>query len=147
MGILASELNYAQILNDLADCCLGTKTCGTCKEKLCLIGYSKEQLKQCLTSNVTYTIDGFENIPKLDNKKFNDKMMISGISHILKQCKSCKEDHYENCLVNVIRSCYEMALMGRTVSYEGSAYKYIEYIEDVSTELGEEIMGIYRSIK
>lgn len=50
--------------------------------------------------------------------------------HLLEYCssynrKDCKEDHVEDCIINVIRNCYEVGLFGEVQPYEGSALQYL----------------------
>ncbi len=66
-----------------------------------------------------------------------------GIAHILKECKDCKEDHVENCIINVIRNCYEVGLFGDVLSYEGSALQYLMKVKEDFPEKSAQIAEIY----
>ena len=67
------------------------------------------------------------------------------IAHILKECKDCKEDHTENCIINVIRNCYEVGLLGDPHPYEGSALQYLMFLSENFPEKSELIAKFYRS--
>lgn len=134
MGILNSEVNYDQVVSDLGKCCLGTDSCGVCKQEACIIGYGKKCITGCFKEGVTYVEDGGENIP-IDTKIFHEEVLSKGIAHILKQCKSCSENHFENCIINVIRNCYEVAIFGELQPYEGSAFRYLNQIHNSNPEI------------
>lgn len=147
MGISNSELNFDKVITDLGRCCLTEDLCGSCAKKNCLIGYSKESIVNCFKEKVTYVIDGAENIPTMDTKLYNNEDVIYGIANILKQCKSCKEDHYDNCIINVIRSCYEVILFGEHQNYRGSSLIYLSNIKNLNEEISGKIFEAYNSIK
>lgn len=48
---------------------------------------------------------GKESIPLLDFKVFDELELKTAIAHILRECKDCKEDHTEDCIINIIRNC------------------------------------------
>lgn len=142
MGVMSNEVNFDLLLSDLAECCL-QGNCPECKKSKCLIGYIKESVKGCLKDNVTYVMDGCENIPLEDSKIFEKETLINAIVNILKQCKSCKEDHYSNCLINVMRSSYEVCLFGEVQEYKGSTLTYLNDISKVNPEIAKAIMEMY----
>lgn len=143
MGVMSNEVNYDLLLSDLANCCLQLGNCGHCKKEKCLIGYAKESIKNCLKNDVTYIVDGCKNIPLNDAKIFEQEILIEAIIHILKQCKSCKEDHYDNCLINVMRSSYEVCLFGEIQKYKGSTIKYLSDISEQRPEIAEIMIEKY----
>ncbi|OFI06016.1 hypothetical protein CLOACE_13970 [Clostridium acetireducens DSM 10703] len=143
MGIAKNEINFDNITKNLANCCLTEEKCGACKEEKCLIGYSKKCILGCFKNDVTYVENGFKNIPSADAKLYDQHNLVVGISDILKQCRSCKEDHYDNCIINVLRSCYEVILFGETQKYDGSALVYLNEVKDSNKEIMQKIMEEY----
>lgn len=143
MGVMSNEVNYDLLLSDLANCCLQLGSCEYCKKEKCLIGYAKESIKHCFKNDVTYVMDGCENIPLNDAKTFEQELLIEAIVHILKQCKSCKEDHYDNCLINVMRSSYEVCLFGEIQKYKGSTITYLSDISKQRPEIAEIMIEKY----
>ncbi|MGL4107754.1 hypothetical protein [Clostridium sp. LP20] len=141
MGILSTEVNYNSLLNNLGKCCLTTDSCKTCKGKACLIGYSKACVTSCIKDSVTYVMDGQKNIPMADGKLYDSHDLIDGIADLLKQCKNCDKDHFDNCLINVMRNCYEVLLLGDIQEYKGSSLLYLSAIKDVDSEISGEIMS------
>ena len=53
--------------------------------------------------------------------------------------KDCKEDHVENCIINVIRNCYEVGLFGDVRPYEGSTLQYVMRLKEEFPERSEKI--------
>lgn len=128
MGIMYEELDDELILKDLGEVCLTTSSCGECAKDQCLIGYAKKCLMDCIKENVTYVENGIDGIPLADTKLFHEEELAKGIADILKLCKSCGEMHFDNCIINVLRSSYEVALFGDVQSYKGSAFAYLSSI-------------------
>lgn len=145
MGVMSSEVDFNLLLNDLGECCLQLDNCVNCSKENCIIGYAKECVKGCLKDDVTYVMDGCNNIPLHDSKIFDTELLVHAIANILKQCKSCKEDHYENCLINVMRSCYEICLLGEAQKYKGSTFTYLNDIKAVKEEIADKIIQAYNN--
>lgn len=143
MGTLSVELNFNTVITNLGACCLTTEVCRTCSKESCLIGYSKECVTNCIKNNVPYVINGCDNIPKNDAKLYDSESMVIAIADILKQCKGCKENHYDNCILNVLRSCYEIGLFGEIQDYKGSALVYLNSIKDINPDLASKVFQVY----
>lgn len=144
MGVTFNEVNFDLLLSDLSESCT---SCGECKKKECIIGYAKECVKDCLKNNVTYVMDGCNNIPLHDSKIFETEYLAKSIANILKQCKSCKEEHYDNCLINVMRSCYEVCIFGEIQKYEGSTFNYLNKIQNLNPDIADEIIQFFNKNK
>lgn len=139
-------LNTDLIDKDLENCCRGEDLCGECQSTHCIIGYAKrcvENFKKAPKKNVP---GGIRNIPTMDVKLFDEVELEAAIAHILKECKDCKEDHTENCIINVIRSCYEVGLFGDIQAYEGSSLQYLMFLKSNFPEKADQIAGIYSSL-
>lgn len=144
MGVTFNEVNFDLLLSDLSESCT---SCSECKKKECIIGYAKECVKDCLKNNVTYVMDGCNNIPLHDSKIFETEYLAKSIANILKQCKSCKEEHYDNCLINVMRSCYEVCIFGEIQKYEGSTFNYLNKIQNLNPDIADEIIQFFNKNK
>ncbi len=79
----------------------------------------------------------------MDFKVFDEEELEKAIAHILKECKDCKEDHTENCIINVIRNCYEVGLLGDIHPYEGSALQYLMFLKANFPDRAARIAEIY----
>lgn len=77
-------------------------------------------------------------------KSYNRKR--SGLkTYILKECKDCKEDHVENCIINAIRNCYEVGLFGDVQPYGGSTLQYVMRPKSDFPDRSVQIAEAYRS--
>lgn len=123
-------LNAELVGNDLENCCRKEDTCGQCQKGGCIIGYGKQCIADYKKEPKKEVPDGMEKIPTADFKLFDETELETAIAHILKECKDCKEDHTEDCIINIIRSCYEVGLLGDVQPYEGSALQYLMYLKN-----------------
>lgn len=140
MGILNSEVNYDKMVTDLSKCCLKKDNCGECDKAACIVGYAQNCIIKCMKESVTFVEDGSDNIPFMDFKVYNEEEFERGIAHILKMCRSCQENHYENCIINIIRNCYEIGLFGETQKYEGSNLRYLNMIHQQFPQKAERVI-------
>lgn len=146
MGVSYTEVNYNLLLRDIEQNCLTEEFCGVCKDKNCLIGYTKACIKDSLKTKMTFVQNGVETIPH-DLRSFDNDAALDAIAHILRQCKSCEEDHFEDCLINVIRSCYEIIVFGDSLKYQGSIFMYLSAIENDFPEEAEHILKTFQAYK
>lgn len=130
MGIMYEELDDEIALKDLANICLTEDVCPECNKEECLIGYAKKCLTNCLKEKITYVENGMDYIPIDDTKIYHEEDVATGVANILKICRSCGEMHFENCIINVIRSCYEVALFGEEREYKGSSFSYLSKLHE-----------------
>ncbi len=128
--------------NDLNACCLG-QSCGECREKDCVIGYAKQCIRNFKQHPQREVPEGAEQIPNTDFKIFDEEELETAIAHILKECKDCKEDHIDNCIINVIRNCYEVGLFGDIQPYEGSTLQYLIHIKSDFPDRSLRIADLY----
>ena len=81
----------------------------------------------------------------MDLKVYDEAELENAIAHLLKECKDCREDHTEDCIINVIRNCLEVSLFGDLHPYEGSALQYLMYLQSAFPEKAVLIADIYKS--
>lgn len=126
MAIMMDEINLLEIFKDLGKVCKTEVNCGSCAEKGCLIGFARNCTAECRVAKRTGVPGGYNNIPSSDMRGGYDEYdVLHAIAHLLVQCKSCKEDHYDNCLINVVRSCLEVIEFGEEQKYEGNVIQYL----------------------
>lgn len=126
MAIMVNELNLLEIFKDLGKICKTPDKCGNCAEKSCLIGYARNGAAECRIAKRTGLPNGIENIPSCDIRGgYDEYNVLQAISHLLAQCRGCKEDHYDNCLINVVRSCLEVIEFGEEQKYTGNVVEYL----------------------
>ncbi|ASW42587.1 hypothetical protein [Clostridium isatidis] len=143
MAVAFKDINFSRLVDKLSPCCLSKETCGVCDRKNCLVGYGTECIKECMINKVTYVMNGYENIPITDTKVYDKENIMNGIIDILKLCKNCKENHFNNCIVNILRSCYEVILLGEEKDYKGSALLYINDLKASNPEIADELFKRY----
>lgn len=136
--------NDKLVWDDLKNCCISEAVCGQCQKDACIIGYAKECVKAYQEKPQKEVPDGVERIPTMDCKAFDEVELEIAIAHILKECKDCKEDHVEDCIINVIRNCYEVGLFGDVQTYEGSALQYLMQVQTDFPEKSIKIAGAYK---
>lgn len=79
----------------------------------------------------------------MDCKAFDETKLEIAIAYILKECKDCREDHVEDCIINIIRNCYEVGLLGDVQPYEGSALQYLMRLKTEFPENSIQIADAY----
>lgn len=141
-----NKLNTDLIGRDLANCCRGEDICGECQQTHCVIGYAKRCIENFEKAPKKNVPSGVRNIPTMDIKVFDEVELETAIAHILKECKECKEDHTDNCIINVIRSCYEVGLFGDVQPYEGITLEYLVQLKNNFPEKAGQIAAIYASL-
>ena len=139
-------LNAELIGNDLEHCCRGEELCGQCQGGSCNIGFAKQCIRNYKRAPQKEIPGGAGNIPTTDFKVFDETELEKAIAHILRECKECKEDHVEDCIINVIRNCYEISLLGDIHPYEGTSLQYLVYLKDHYPDKAREIADIYMSM-
>lgn len=145
---MVSRFDLDELSADLQRICLTEDVCGTCLGKNGLIGYAKYCVSMCRQKEISYAEDGMENIPTTDVRGGYDEYdVLHAIAHILAQCHSCKNDHYDNCVINVVRSCYEVIEFGEEQGYDGSPVAYIMKLGQKYPEKAEIIMQEYNRVK
>ena len=137
-------LNADLVWDDLMNCCRSEVVCGQCQQENCTIGYAKQCIKNYRKEPRKEVPEGAEHVPTTDFKLFDEAELETAIAHILKECKDCKEDHVENCIINVIRNCYEVGLLGYVQPYSGSALQYLMYLQNNYPEKSLHIAELYR---
>ena len=143
LGVAFKDVNFSRLVDKLSPCCLSEDICGGCERETCLVGYGTECIKNCMINKVTYVIDGCKNIPIMDTRIYDKEYITDGVADILRTCKSCKENHFENCIVNILRSCYEVILFGEEKEYKGSALVYLNDLKESSPEIADKLFQKY----
>ena len=148
MGITKEELDLMQIFKDLGNICQTEAVCKKCAGRGCLVGYSKDCAAQCRVKNVTFVEDGFEEIPPCDIRGGYDEFeVLHAMAHLLLQCRSCKKDHFENCIINIVRSCLEVIEFGEEQIYEGDPLSYMVKLRGLDPQKADIVAEEYTFVK
>ena len=140
-------LNADLIAEDLEKCCRGEALCTKCQGKSCTIGFAKHCIQNYKAEPKKEVPGGTEEIPFTDFKVFDEEDLETAIAHILKECKDCKEDHTEDSIINVIRNCYEVGLLGDIHTYEGTALQYLMFLQENCPDKAQQIANIYANLR
>ncbi len=146
-GAAKKGLNAELVSMDLERCCRGEAECGQCQQEACIIGFARQCVQNYQKEPRKEVPGGTDRIPTTDFKVFDEDELELAIAHILKECKDCKEDHTENCIINVIRNCYEVGLFGDVHTYEGSALQYLMFLKSAFPDKAVRIADIYMSLQ
>lgn len=148
MGITREEIDLQELFRDLGKICKIEDICGKCAYRACLVGYSKDCAAQCRVNKQTFVSNGYEEIPPLDIRGgYDEYEVLHGIAHILLQCRSCKQNHYEDCILNIIRSCLEIIEFGDSQIYEGDVVSYLMKMKDLHADKASVIASEYTDAK
>lgn len=137
-------LNAELVLDDLVNCCRSEDACGQCKQGACVIGFARKCVNDYQRAPKKEVPNGTQNVPLTDYKTFDEAELEIAIAHILKECKDCKEDHVDDCIINVVRNCYEVGLLGEMQPYEGSTLQYLMRLQSDFPDKAAQIASAYQ---
>lgn len=140
-------LNVAMIENDLQNCCKSEEQCGQCRGKQCIIGFAKQCIQDFKREPKKEVPGGLSQVPTMDARLFDEVELEVATAHILKECKECKEDHTDDCIINVLRHCYEVGLFGDVQPFEGSVFPYLMQLQKSFPQKADQIAAVYSSIR
>jgi hypothetical protein len=110
MAIKFEEINMYEVFQDLGRICETQPVCTGCEQSGCLVEYAKACADRC--------------------DEYNELEILLVVSHLLVQCRSCKKEHHENCIINVLRNCVEQIKLGKSIPYSGVPMGY--HLEQVN---------------
>ncbi|MDR3596910.1 hypothetical protein [Clostridium sp.] len=145
MSVLFKDVNFSKLVDKLTPCCLSEEVCGSCEKEKCIVAYAKECIKSCMINKVTFVENGREEIPSTDFKVYEREFLLDGIVETLKACKSCTEEHFDNCIISILRNSYEIALLGEEQEYQGSTFLYLNKLKEMNNNVADKIFEKYNS--
>lgn len=140
------DFDYLKMFYDIRNVCLSEDRCGKCKEGDCLVGYARLCIGEAKRKE-TDTLKGhFDKVPSYDiNGGYDNHSALEAIAHTLQQCRSCKDNHTADCLVNIVRTCYEVIALGDSQHYTGSTFQYLVKLSENYPEAAAFISEIYKT--
>lgn len=140
------EFDFIKLFYDIRNICLTEEHCKFCKGDACLVGFARLAIGEAKQKN-TDTLQGkFSQIPAYDiNGSYDQQDTMEAIAHTLQQCRSCRTEHTEDCLVNIVRSCYEVILLGDHREFDGSTLMYLTELAKEYPEYASYIAEVYQS--
>lgn len=141
------ELNIPSIKSYLESCCHSEVNCGSCVGKQCLVGFAKI-ISDYAAIKKTLTIpNGIKMVPFQDFKVYETNNVAMALAAINLECKNCMDNHDDNCVVNIIRSSLEVALLGQYVDFSGNPLSYLMSLIQRNDEVGKQVMAHYNEFK
>lgn len=144
---ISSSINYEKLISEVSNCCLGEEACGGCQNEKCLIGYCKDCLLKALKQGDDFIDGGVDNIPYFDVKVYDNETLIEAIGFLLNQCRNCNLYHDEDCIINIVRQCLEIIILGDSQDYKGSTFVYLNDIKSINSDIADRILESFNRRK
>ncbi|MZP30472.1 hypothetical protein GTO91_12185 [Heliobacterium undosum] len=142
-----NEIRFEEISKKLDSLCLHGEACRTCEKNKCLVFFSRKVANYALAKKVTNIPQGCSMIPNQDLKIYSEKEIIEALALVLLQCKDCRDNHEEDCSVNIVRTCLEYALFGDKLPYRGSTTMYFLDAHKSSERIGKQLKETFIQMK
>lgn len=141
------DFDFIKMFYDIRQLCLTEEHCGKCKDENCLVGYARICIGKAKQKDTDTLIGAHRDIPTYDvnGGLYDREDTMNAIAHTLQQCRSCKDSHTPDCLVNIIRNCYEVILLGNERPYTGSTLMYLAALQEENPEVAAIIAEAYNS--
>ncbi len=135
----ASLYIQTKMLNKAVDeICLGEGSCGKCLGDSCIIGYTKNMLKNARDKE-EYYMEELMDFSKLTNKDFPKEKVIEALSLIVVDYIEYGIVEDERFIINQVRRSLELILFGRNIEFNGNLSKYIKNIEKANNYIGNHL--------
>lgn len=121
------DFDFIKMFYDIRQLCLTEDYCKTCKEDVCLVGYARACIGKATKLDTDTLTGAHRDVPAYDvnGGAYDMHTALEAIAHTLQQCRSCKDEHNVDCLVNIVRNCYEVIVLGNERGYNGSTLMYL----------------------
>ncbi|CCO08790.1 hypothetical protein [Desulforamulus hydrothermalis] len=136
-----SDIDFHELRNLLNDFCRDCDlfNTGQCKEATCLIGFAKKVINFAEQKGVL-DIPGASNlIPKNDFKPYYQDQISRAIAASCKLCRECRDNHSSDCVVSLVRTSLESAVLQEQIDYPGSVFMYLAKVKQQNDELSGQI--------
>lgn len=143
----ARNVDLEKIQVAIDRCCKTVAECGTCNKAHCLIGFAQTALAYARQKNTVRIPRGHELIPQDDLRVYYQQDLIAALVEVLMQCQDCRDNHEEECVINVTRRALELALLGENFDYEGSVSAYLMQVGRHSPGTGGRLLQAYKERK
>lgn len=137
--VAANLYIQTQMLNTAVEnICLGEEKCGNCLGDSCIIGYTKEILKNA-RENEEYYIDKNMDFNKLLRKNFDNNKVIEALTLVVNDYIEYGVVEDENFIINEVRRTLELILFGKNIKFDKNPSKYLENIEKADKSIGKKL--------
>lgn len=141
------DINISSLKEAIGNCCRSEMGCASCDGKQCLIGFAKIVSDYASVKKALTIPNGLKMVPMQDFKVYETDEVAKALSIINLECKNCMDNHDDNCVINIMRSTLEVALMGQHIDFTGSPLSYIMALTRINPELGEKVLQHYNALK
>ena len=144
---MTTKIDYEGLIRTAKDVCLTEAQCGSCKNNDCLMGYSKGCLTKSIKDNTEFIDGGMDKLPLQDMKMYDNDAVVESLAYLLHQCRNCNLYHDEDCIINIMRSTYEVILLGEPQEYKGSTFMYLNDIKSAEASIADRIFTAFNKKK
>lgn len=137
--VAASLYIQTQMLNNaIEDICLGEEKCGSCSGNSCIIGYTKEILRNAREKE-EYYIDKNIDFNKLLKKNFDKDKVIDALGLIIVDYIEFGVIEDESFIINEVRRSLELILFGTNIKFDKNPFQYLKNIEKVDKKVSKRL--------
>lgn len=115
-----------------------------CKEATCLVGFAKKVVRFSTEKGVLDIPGASKLIPTGDFKPYYQESVSKAIAESCKQCKECRDNHSPDCVISLVRTSLEHAVLQEQVNYPGSVFMYLAKVKQQNSELSSQIANYLR---
>ncbi|HHW45220.1 MAG TPA: hypothetical protein GXX25_15710 [Desulfotomaculum sp.] len=106
-----------------------------CRPDNCLVGFARKVLKFARQKNVLDIPGAVKLIPQHDFKPYEQEVVAAGLAETCRQCRECRDNHSPDCVIALVRTCLENAILTENIDYPGSVFLYLARIKEQNPEL------------
>lgn len=146
------SFNLFPIYHLFTSLCLSTSCYGSCDSANCMMSYwfkVLEDINRSERPDFVLTKDE-AHLPYGDTKTYNKDLVLRCQSLVLSQCANCKQDHDDNCIINVLRNSLHYCITSQEdeqFKYKGMTSQYTKYLSEINHDNGRELRQYCRTCK
>ncbi|NHM27204.1 hypothetical protein G7K71_09440 [Desulfofundulus sp. TPOSR] len=106
-----------------------------CKESQCLVGFARKVLSFAAQKKLLDIPGASKLLPTQDFKPYYPEQVAGAIAETCRQCRQCRDNHSPDCVIALVRSALESALLQETIDYPGSVFLYLARIKEQHSQL------------
>lgn len=132
----------------LKDVCRTEAVCGTCEGANCPVGFAKQICKQSADLKPPHVKGAAEATPKYSSPgAFDEDIVLTLLANTLLECKACKDNHTDDCVLAVARHACEVIEFSEHIEYDGNPLSYMVKVNEENPIKGDALREIYEKEK
>lgn len=137
--VAATLYIQTKMLNNMVEgICLGEEECGHCSGDSCIIGYTKNILKNARDKE-EYYVEENKDFIKLIDKDFDKNKVLEALSLIITDYMKYGIVEDEKFIINQVRGYLELILFRKKLEFDGDLDRYLNQIKKIDNTLGENL--------